>query len=125
MPWRPLLPARRSTPRGCVYVLHFSRPFGHARHYIGFTRRSTEAEPLERVVEHLTGRGARLLRYAVNAGIGVTLGLVKANVSQVEEYRLKNRGGAGRVCQCCRAMQFEQPSLPLRGAGRGRGRRIR
>jgi hypothetical protein len=26
-----------ASPRGTVYLLHFERPYKHARHYLGFT----------------------------------------------------------------------------------------
>ena len=42
--------------QGTVYLLHFATPFKHARHYVGYT---TDLE--QRIEEHRTGRGARLL----------------------------------------------------------------
>jgi hypothetical protein len=54
--------------RGTVYLLHFERPYRHARHYLGF------AEDLERRLElHRAGRGARLVDVVVAAGIGFQL----------------------------------------------------
>ncbi len=39
-----------------IYLLHFDRPFSHARHYMG------SAEDLDvRLAEHAAGAGARLL----------------------------------------------------------------
>lgn len=97
MPWRPLLPPRSTTPIVDVYLLHFDRPFGHARHYIGST------ESLEdRFESHVTGAGSTLVKHAVNAGVNVTLAQVWKGVPLTEEYRLKNRGGAGRWCPICK-----------------------
>jgi hypothetical protein len=56
------------SPRGTVYLLHFERPYKHARHYLGF------AEDLQRRLElHHAGRGARLVQVVVAAGIGFQL----------------------------------------------------
>jgi predicted GIY-YIG superfamily endonuclease len=48
-----------------VYLLHFERPYRHARHYLG------SAEDLEaRLALHRAGREARLLEVIAGAGIG-------------------------------------------------------
>jgi hypothetical protein len=57
-----------ASPRGTVYLLHFERPYKHARHYLGF------AQDLERRLElHRAGRGARLVEVIAQAGIGFQL----------------------------------------------------
>lgn len=98
MVWRPLLPATVHTPTGTVYLLHFERPFGHAQHYIGFSR-----DVDDRLEEQLRGNGARLVRHVIAAGIPIVLAKEWPNVDQVFEYRLKNRGGARRCCPICSA----------------------
>lgn len=80
-----------------VYLLCFSRPLGHARHYIGQTDRTVA----ERVAEHRSGRGARLTRMAVQAGIELRLARTWNDAPRCFEQRLKNRGGASRVCPLC------------------------
>ncbi len=64
--------ARRSassTPTaGTVYLLHFQRPYRHARHYLGWA-----SDLPARLAEHAAGRGARLLAVIQAAGIGWTL----------------------------------------------------
>lgn len=100
MPWRKLLPARKSTPRGTVYLLHFSRPFGRgksqAQHYIGFTRNLED-----RVEDHTKGRGSKLIRLVTEEGTVITVAKVWKDVDATFEYRLKNRGGAKRICPVC------------------------
>jgi len=96
MVWRPLLPATTRTRKGTVYLLHFERPFGHARHYIGF---STLVDA--RLEDQLRGSGANLVRRVIDAGIPVLLAREWVNVDQVFEYQLKNRGGATRWCPLC------------------------
>jgi len=51
---------------GVVYMLHFDRPYKHARHYVGWTARNVK----RRLAEHEAGRGARLLSVVRAAGIG-------------------------------------------------------
>lgn len=54
-----------STPDGTVYLLHFDRPYRHARHYVGWTSNLDG-----RLAEHTAGHGARLLAVVHAAGIG-------------------------------------------------------
>jgi len=80
---------------GTVYLLHFDEPFGHARHYSGW------ASNLEgRLRHHERGTGANLLRHVRNAGIGWTLARTWTGDRNLER-RLKNRGGAARLCPLC------------------------
>jgi predicted GIY-YIG superfamily endonuclease len=83
-----------------VYLLHFSRPFGHAKHYVGVTKRGVE----ERVAEHQSGgaHAARLCKLAVQAGITLTLARTWIGVPRYTELKLKNRGKA-QVCPICKA----------------------
>ena len=48
-----------------VYLLHFDRPYQHAKHYLG------SCQDLERrLTQHGKGRGARLLEVVHAVGIG-------------------------------------------------------
>jgi predicted GIY-YIG superfamily endonuclease len=80
------------------YLLHFERPYRHARHYLGF------AEDLERRLElHRAGRGARLVEVVVAAGIGFQL-VRTWEGDRTLERTLKNRHNApARLCPLCRA----------------------
>ena len=53
---------------GVVYLVHFTEPYRHARHYTGWT-----ADLDSRLAEHQAGRGARLLQVITQAGIDWTL----------------------------------------------------
>jgi hypothetical protein len=59
---------RGKAPGGVVYLVHFSEPYRHARHYTGWT-----VDLEARLAEHRAGRGARLLQVVAQAGIGWTL----------------------------------------------------
>jgi predicted GIY-YIG superfamily endonuclease len=78
-----------------VYLLHFDRPYVHARHYTGWT----ENLPA-RLAEHAAGRGARLLAVITVAGIGWQLARIWPG-TRVTERALKRQGGASRRCPLC------------------------
>ncbi len=81
--------------RGTLYLLHFSQPYRHARHYSGF---ATDLDA--RLADHQAGRGARLLQVAKAAGITWTLARTWPG-DRTRERRLKNQGGASRRCPEC------------------------
>jgi len=78
-----------------VYLIHFDRRFQHAGHYLG------SAVDLEaRLAQHKTGSGARLMGVVNRAGISWRC--VRAWVGdRATERRLKNIGGAARLCPVC------------------------
>jgi predicted GIY-YIG superfamily endonuclease len=82
---------------GTVYLLHFDRPYVHARHYTGWT-----TDLPSRLAEHTAGRGARLLAVVTSAGIGWRLARTW-NGTRALERSLKARHGASRFCPVCRA----------------------
>jgi hypothetical protein len=53
---------------GTVYLIHFQRPYKHARHYCGWVHSPTFLEP--RLGAHRDGAGARLMAVITAAGIG-------------------------------------------------------
>jgi hypothetical protein len=55
----------RAQVQGTVYLLHFTEPYRHARHYMGWT----ENLPA-RLALHTEGRGARLVEVVIGHGIG-------------------------------------------------------
>src|SRR5215469_5315542 len=82
-------------PLGIVYLLHFSQPYQHARHYTSWTD-----DLLERLVKHSTGHGARLMTVIYQAGIGFTL-VRTCQGTRRTERAIKNDGGAVRFCPLC------------------------
>ncbi|MFD0000168.1 hypothetical protein [Nocardia sp. NPDC127526] len=85
---------RKNVP-GTVYLLHFDRPFRHARHYTGWT---TDLDA--RLTEHRAGRGARLLEVLRDNGIGWELARTWHG-TRSRERQLKREGGAARRCPKC------------------------
>jgi len=81
---------------GTVYLLHFDRPYRHARHYLGWTPGSVPA----RLRMHERGQGARLLAVVREAGITWQLARTWPG-GRVRERQLKRQGGASRCCPLC------------------------
>lgn len=82
-----------------VYLLHFARPVGgRFRHYVGQTER---ADVMDRINEHRAGRGSRLTRGAVAAGIEIVLARVWKDMPRAYEQQVKRRGGLRRLCPVC------------------------
>jgi predicted GIY-YIG superfamily endonuclease len=80
---------------GTVYLLHFSQPYQHARHYTGWTD-----DLLERLELHASGKGARLTAVIRQAGFGFTL-VRTCEGTRRTERAIKNAGGAVRFCPLC------------------------
>ncbi|HEY3957967.1 MAG TPA: hypothetical protein VGM53_31775 [Streptosporangiaceae bacterium] len=78
-----------------VYLLHFERPYRHARHYTGST-----ANLPARLRQHERGHGARLLAVIAAEGIGWTLARTWPG-GRDRERQLKRQGGAARHCPLC------------------------
>jgi predicted GIY-YIG superfamily endonuclease len=81
---------------GTVYLLHFDRPYKHARHYVGWTARNVK----KRLAEHEAGRGARLLAVVREAGIGWQLARLWPG-GRARERQIKRQGGHARKCPLC------------------------
>jgi hypothetical protein len=83
---------------GEIYLLHFDRPYRHARHYTGWAKDTNR-----RVGQHLDGstHSNPLILAAQSAGIGVSVARVWKRKTRNDERRLKNQGGASRRCPLC------------------------
>jgi predicted GIY-YIG superfamily endonuclease len=82
---------------GTTYLLHFSRPFHHARHYTGWTQYLAY-----RLRLHRTGQsGVRLIRAAVDDGVRLRLAQTWPDTTRAWERELKNRHNAARYCPIC------------------------
>ena len=81
---------------GTVYLLHFERPYCHARHYLGFT-----ANLQRRLQKHRSGQGARLISVISDAGIGFQLVRTWSG-DRALERQLKRRKNSPVLCPICR-----------------------
>lgn len=91
---------------GVVYLLHFSTPYKHAAHYLGFS-----TDLVGRLAEHAAGQGARLTQVVKQAGIGWSLTRVWPNATRFDERRLKNKHASPRLCPACGATP-PTPAIP-------------
>ena len=90
-------PARACPTRGTTYLLHFDAKYRHAGHYVGW------ASDLEaRLIEHQTGRGARLMEVVIDAGRSFTLARTWPGTDRAFERRLHRRKASPRLCLLCR-----------------------
>jgi predicted GIY-YIG superfamily endonuclease len=80
-----------------VYLIHIEPPFRQAGHYVGYTTRD---DVMERIAEHVAGRGARLCRHAVAAGSTLVLARVWQDAPRRFEVRLK-RTSQRMLCPIC------------------------
>ena len=80
---------------GTIYLLHFSAPYKHARHYTGWT-----TDLAARLRDHHAGNGARLIAVITAAGITFTLARTRPG-SRGDERAIKRCGGAVRYCPVC------------------------
>jgi predicted GIY-YIG superfamily endonuclease/ribosomal protein L32 len=78
-----------------VYLIHFAKPLGHARHYIGTTRVYRS-----RMRAHRKGQGAAILRACKTQGINWRV-VRKWFGSRKLERRLKARKSAASLCPVC------------------------
>ena len=78
-----------------VYLIHFNRPYRHARHYLGFTENLDK-----RITDHLCGMGARLMEVVTNARIEWRVARTWRGDRRLER-RLKDRHNAALLCPLC------------------------
>src|SRR5262249_53531587 len=91
---------------GVIYMLHFDRPYRHARHYVGWTD-----DLLHRLDTHAAGHGARLVAVIWHAGIGFTCVRI-CEGTRCTERAIKNAGGAVRYCPACTLHPPPPPTAP-------------
>src|SRR5581483_6156638 len=82
-----------------VYLIHFDKPYKHAKHYIGFCEGTGNLEP--RMQAHAKGQGARLLEVLKQAGVGWKLVRVWRGGDRNFERALKKQKNTPRMCPIC------------------------
>lgn len=91
-----------------IYLIHFSSPLKHARHYVGFVER---AEGLEaRIKKHVGGSGAKLTAAASKAGIEFIVARIWPNGDRNFERKLKNRKEGPDLCPVCNIQAMDLAS---------------
>lgn len=92
--------SRHEPNMGWVYLIHFDKPYKHARHYIGFTKDI----PL-RMLRHQAGKGSRLMQVITEAGITWKIDRVWY-ADRTFERKLKKHS-ATRYCTTCGGREEE------------------
>jgi predicted GIY-YIG superfamily endonuclease len=82
--------------KGTVYLLHFDKPYHHARHYTGYTTNLNA-----RLASHSKGQGARLLQVIIEAGHTFELARTWQGTRK-DERRIKKQHNAPRLCPMCK-----------------------
>lgn len=80
-----------------VYLIHFSRPLFHAKHYVGFAEKSLD----DRISKHLQNQGSKLLKAANKAEIDWEVVWVWNNGNRGFERWLKNKKNSCKFCPIC------------------------
>jgi predicted GIY-YIG superfamily endonuclease len=86
----------RRAVTGTTYLIHFDRPYKHARHYTGW------ASDLDaRIAAHERGDGARLLAVLKAAGITWHVARTWPGTTRATERKIKNTRNVPEYCPDC------------------------
>lgn len=94
---------------GTVYLLCFSSRFSHAQHYLGWGR----GDAAHRIAQHIAGRGSKLTRAVVAAGISLALVRTWEGDRKLER-KLKNRKNARGLCPRCKPAHNKRAAERMR-----------
>lgn len=86
-------------PMFTIYLLHFDRPMGRIKHYLGITRAASLGR---RAHDHQGTNASQVTARAARAGIGFTLAKTIPAESHSDERRLKKAGHFDKWCPICR-----------------------
>jgi len=90
-----------------VYVIHFGSPYKHAKHYTGIAK-----NPKERLKEHLTGSGSRLMDAVRKTAIPVVMYVLQEfddfHEAHLREKQLKAWKKASQYCPMCKHATRQQ-----------------
>jgi len=102
---------RLGRTRGVVYLFHFSRPYAHAQHYLGWT-----TDLPRRLAEHREGgkTASPLITAALESGIDMWVSRIWRGVTRATERDLKRRKNGSSICPHCKAERNERSKLAMR-----------
>lgn len=84
-----------------LYLLHFTRPHFHNRHYLGFTE--TVEGVTARIKRHRAGTGARLIKQILRDGNDFVLARIWPVGDRAMERKLKRKKNGPGLCPICQA----------------------
>lgn len=88
-----------------IYIIHFREKLAHAAHYIGFVD-GDEADVQERLKQHKSGAGAKILAECNRRGIEYDVVRILPG-SRNDERALKNRKKGSSICPICSPKKFQ------------------
>ena len=91
-----------------VYLIHFDRPYKHARHYVGSTAWSVK----RRCQHHADGTGARLMQVVTEAGITWRVVRIWRGQGRKWERQIKNHGHVRLLCPVCSGRKAHKRMRP-------------
>jgi len=94
---------------GVVYLIHLSRPYRHARHYLGWTQNLEQ-----RLAEHRAGRGSPLLAAAIADGIELELAATWPGDRHEERRLHRYHNTPRRLCPICKAQHANNDTTAAR-----------
>lgn len=83
-----------------VYLIHFSKPFKHARHYIGYSESMETFK--NRLHHHRNNTGSKLLKAVNKAGINWRVIRIWQDKDYLFEQKIKRCGNSSNYCPVCR-----------------------
>ncbi len=101
---------RQQSSQWVVYLIHFDRPYQHARHYLGTTN-----DLSHRLRQHASGckyGGARLMEVIVQAGISWRVACTWVGGRELEK-QLKGRHNGCLLCPICKAERIASQMLDM------------
>jgi predicted GIY-YIG superfamily endonuclease len=103
-----------------VYLLHFTQPYKHARHYLGCAE-----DVSARLAQHRAGTGARLTQVVREAGISWVVARTWRGGRRLE-HKLKGYHSGVRLCPICQGKITIEEVLAAQPPPSGRviGRRV-
>lgn len=81
---------------GTIYLIHFERPYHHAKHYIGW---SSDVDA--RMIAHEVGRGSALMRAVTGAGIKWKVVRTWPGTRDDERRLHRQKNSPARLCPVC------------------------
>lgn len=85
-----------------LYILHFTKPYHHARHYIGST-----SDFNARIASHRAGKTGKLIAAVLQAGIDFHAFVIGPG-GRDDERILKRQKNAARYCPACKNSKGKQ-----------------
>jgi hypothetical protein len=89
-----------------IYIIHFDKPYYHARHYVGYC---ADGKLEDRLARHRKGRGSRLMLAVETAGLPWKVVATHPGDRNFERS-IKRAKNTPRFCPVCHPTLVARPS---------------